>query len=147
MASSLPDENTTKAKELGKYSGVKVSSNENGRPHETSRALATEEVDIIRICSGAGCGKHMAKVKSGLVCSCKRAIHCSKECKRSSNHKCPDAKGASKEELSNDKTNTDNKIFGEVVLVCYQRYLRDERANIGPSSDKIMRLKMSKYLE
>lgn len=141
MASSLPDENLTKAKELGKYSGVKESSNENGRPHETSRALATEKVDIIRICSGAGCGKHMAKVNCALVCSCKLAIHCSKKCFKSSNHKCPDATGASKEELPNDKTDMKNKKFTEVVKVCYQRYCLDQKANRGPSSDKIMRLK------
>ena len=129
MASSLPDANLTRAKELGKYSAAKEVSN--GKPHENSRILAVEEADINRIC--AGCGKHMRKVKSNLVCACKKTIHCSKDCLKSSGHKCEEPS------IEIEKSATQKKVAA-VVAACRQRYLADRKANQGPSSDKITRL-------
>merc|ERR1719203_1434960 len=84
MASSSPHDSLLRTQELGRYEeGLEAGS---GRPQENTRFMAAEEIGLVKKC--AGCGKHMAKVKSKLLCSCKLAFHCSKDCQKSSNHKC-----------------------------------------------------------
>lgn len=139
MASFSPEVNRTKAKELGKY---EVIESRDGRPHDKSRVLSAEEVDVIKMCDF--CDKHIRKVRDTLVCSCKKAIHCSKECFKSSKHSCEDSydtkKSASTEITQDMRQERHNDIFNEVVGAGLQRYREDVKNIKGPSSEKYARL-------
>jgi len=110
----------TKPKELGKY----TERLKDGGERKQQRGRPVEEVEVARKC--AGCGKHVNKSKSSLVCVCKMVIHCNKNCQKSSSHRC-----------QRPQENNRGQENHQVAVNCFTRYVTDREMNRGPSSEKM----------
>ena len=76
----------------------------------------------------------MKKTKIPVVCRCKEVIHCSKNCQRSSSHRCHKVATLTPQgKAKMPKHETASKVMKK----CYDRFLEDQAANRGPSSERI----------
>ena len=63
-----------------------VPDNGSMEPRKESRAIAKDELIVVKECSE--CRRKIRKVKKSFLCKCKKNLVCSIDCKKASNHKC-----------------------------------------------------------
>ena len=63
-----------------------VPDTENTEPRKESRAIAKDELIVVKKCSE--CKRKIKNVKKSFLCKCKKNLYCSIDCKKGSHHKC-----------------------------------------------------------